>query len=63
MDVPASEEQIRALAYRLWEEAGGPEGRSDEFWIVAQQQLATEPGMGGNELPGGEPAGASPSSR
>ena len=46
MIVPATEEQIRALAYRLWEEAGRPEGRSDDFWALAQRQLASEPGMG-----------------
>jgi hypothetical protein len=34
------------LSYRLWEEAGSPEGRADEFWALAQQQLASEPGMG-----------------
>lgn len=48
MNVPTTEEQIRALAYRLWEEAGSPEGRSVHFWILAQQQLASEPGMGNN---------------
>ena len=42
MDVPATEEQIRALAYRLWEEAGSPEGRADEFWAQARQQLGTD---------------------
>jgi hypothetical protein len=45
MDMPATEEQIRNLAYRLWEEAGSPEGRPDEFWLTAQQQLANEPGI------------------
>ncbi len=44
MEVPANEEQIQTLAYRLWEEAGCPEGRSDEFWVLAQQQLEKEPG-------------------
>jgi hypothetical protein len=38
-----SEEQIRARAYELWEEAGKPEGRDDEFWQQAEQALrATE---------------------
>lgn len=31
MNLPATEEQIRSLAYRLWEEAGSPEGRSQDF--------------------------------
>jgi hypothetical protein len=29
------EEHIRRLAYHPWEEAGWPEGRSDEFWYAA----------------------------
>ena len=29
------EERHRALAYRLWEEAGYPHGRADEFWYTA----------------------------
>ncbi|MFM0324333.1 DUF2934 domain-containing protein [Caballeronia glebae] len=46
MHILATEEQIRALAYRLWAEAGSPQDRSDEFWLLAQQRLASEPGMG-----------------
>jgi Protein of unknown function (DUF2934) len=34
--------RIRELAYRLWEEAGRPEGRSDEFWERARQQIDEE---------------------
>ncbi|WP_087039485.1 DUF2934 domain-containing protein [Caballeronia arvi] len=30
MNVSATEEQIRTLAYRLREEAGSPEGRSSD---------------------------------
>jgi hypothetical protein len=58
MDTPPTEERIRALAYRLWEEAGVPEGRSGDFWVMAQRQLASEPGMGDGlsdiARPGGE---------
>jgi hypothetical protein len=61
MNVPATEEQIRALAYRLWEEAGSPDDRSGDFWVMAQEQLANEPGMGNNThdqaYPGGEGSG------
>jgi hypothetical protein len=44
-EVPAPAEVIdpdavRALAYRLWEEAGCPEGRSDEFWHEAELRCA-----------------------
>jgi hypothetical protein len=38
-----SEHQIRARAHELWEQAGKPEGRDDEFWQQAEQALkATE---------------------
>ncbi|WP_074173500.1 DUF2934 domain-containing protein [Caballeronia calidae] len=43
------EEQIRSLAYRLWEEAGNPEGCSDEFWILAQNRLTSDTGDGRQE--------------
>ncbi|SAL88542.1 hypothetical protein AWB74_08614 [Caballeronia arvi] len=41
MKVPITEEQIRALAYRLWEEAGCPEGGDEQFWHQARKQLET----------------------
>ncbi len=50
--VNPSEERIRARAYELWEQAGKPEGRGDEFWRQAEQalreteqlrEIATEP--------------------
>ncbi len=34
-----SNDQIEKLAYQLWEEAGKPEGKSEEFWLQACQQL------------------------
>jgi len=46
MTSTVAEDHIRTLAHRLWEEAGRPEGRSDELWNEAQRQLAREPGMG-----------------
>src|SRR5438270_12873034 len=36
------EEMIRRRAYHLWEEAGGPEGRSDEFWHAARAEIGGE---------------------
>ena len=35
-------EEIRARAYKLWEQAGKPEGRIDEFWYEAERQLKEE---------------------
>lgn len=34
-----TEEQIRKRAFELWEQAGKPEGREDEFWHQAQREL------------------------
>jgi hypothetical protein len=32
-----TEREIKARAYQLWERAGRPENREDEFWHAAQQ--------------------------
>lgn len=37
------EHGLRELAYRLWEEAGCPDGRADEFWYTALEILTSEP--------------------
>ena len=35
-------DEIRARAHKLWEDAGKPDGRIDEFWFQAEQQLKAE---------------------
>ncbi len=47
------ESRIRERAYHMWEAAGCPPERSDEFWHLARQQIE------GEEFPEGEapPAG------
>ena len=37
---PADENDIRQLAYQLWEEAGRPEGDPDRYWHGAERLLA-----------------------
>ena len=37
-----TDEQIRTRAHQLWEQAGKPEGREDEFWRLAEQELLNE---------------------
>ena len=32
---------VNDLAYRLWDEAGRPEGRDMDFWLQAEAQLKT----------------------
>src|SRR5688572_23730700 len=34
------QEQVACVAYGLWEKAGRPAGRDQEFWFKAQQQIA-----------------------
>ena len=35
-------EQIAARAYSLWESAGYPDGRDQEFWFAAENELRDE---------------------
>jgi len=37
-----TEKQIKNRAYEIWEREGKPEGREDEFWALAQQELRNE---------------------
>jgi Protein of unknown function (DUF2934) len=36
------DEQVRNYAHQLWEKAGSPEGRADEFWRQAELELDAE---------------------
>jgi hypothetical protein len=36
-------EEIQTRAYQLWEEAGRPEGRDQEFWRQAERELTESP--------------------
>ncbi|MBR0831510.1 DUF2934 domain-containing protein [Bradyrhizobium manausense] len=36
-DLP--EQDVRKRAHELWEEAGKPQGREQEFWLEAERQL------------------------
>jgi hypothetical protein len=36
------EEDIRTRAFDLWKQAGEPEDRDDEFWLLAEQELRNE---------------------
>jgi hypothetical protein len=38
----AREQRIRQRAYELWEGAGRPEGREDEYWKRAEELIADE---------------------
>ncbi|WP_269507987.1 DUF2934 domain-containing protein [Burkholderia sp. IMCC1007] len=53
------ETQIRERAYRLWQADGSPEGRADEYWQRAEQQIDAE-GAGINGDAEAEPAADRP---
>jgi Protein of unknown function (DUF2934) len=38
----ATEVQIQDYAYQLWLRAGRPEGRSEDFWHLAEVELNAE---------------------
>lgn len=43
-DMTDREQLIRERAHWLWEEAGRPEGRDDEFWRQAEREIEGESG-------------------
>ncbi len=46
----AMEEVIRQIAYELWEQAGRPDGRSDEFWFAARYESERREETGETQL-------------
>jgi hypothetical protein len=42
LNTGADEQRIRERAYVLWKQAGCPEGQSDEFWSLAQQEISMQ---------------------
>jgi hypothetical protein len=36
------DEAVAVRAYELWEKAGKPDGRDEEFWHFAEEQLLNE---------------------
>ncbi len=46
-------ERIAHRAYRIWEEAGRPEGQDAEHWAAAEAELAATAEAGGDGDAGG----------
>lgn len=44
------EQEIRELAWRLWDQANQPDGRADEFWFAAEDTLKKEYGLVESDL-------------
>ena len=38
-DVQDLDQHIRALAYRLWEKKGRPDGTAVDFWLQAEREI------------------------
>lgn len=38
----STEQQIRERAYELWDQAGRPHGRDEEFWQQARDEIERE---------------------
>jgi len=45
-----TEDQIRIRAKELWEQAGKPQGRDDEFWLLAERDLKEKPDHSGSRI-------------
>ena len=45
-----NEQMIREQAYELWDLAGRPDGRSDEFWFAARAEFEREEETGEESL-------------
>jgi hypothetical protein len=45
-NMSTNEQMIREQAYELWNDAGRPDGRSDEFWFAAKAEFEPEEGTG-----------------
>ena len=45
-----NEQMIREQAYELWNRAGRPDGRSDEFWFGARAEFEREEETGEGNL-------------
>lgn len=54
------DDKIRARAYQLWEEEGRPEGRAEQHWYTAQENLAVEENQESTYLPSETGTGAEP---
>lgn len=44
-----ADDRIRDRAYQLWDQAGQPEGREDEFWYRAERELSADQDVDSSE--------------
>jgi len=53
-------ERTEQLAYRLWQEAGCPDGQSDQIWLQAQALIAAEEAQRARERADASPTAVAP---
>ncbi|MBI4323708.1 MAG: DUF2934 domain-containing protein [Chloroflexi bacterium] len=58
-----SSDTIPARAYQLWETAGRPTGRDQEFWLLAEHELKAKFKAPGSIAPAGKGTPRSPAVR
>lgn len=56
------QQRVREMAYRLWEEAGSPEGEDERLWFQAKLAIEREEASLDRELAESFPASDPPSS-
>jgi hypothetical protein len=56
-----NKQMIREQAYELWDHAGRPDGRSDEFWFAARAEFEREEETGEGNLGAHVPPHVDPS--
>ncbi|MBS7811166.1 DUF2934 domain-containing protein [Roseococcus pinisoli] len=56
------EQRIRETAFKLWQQAGSPEGQDEIFWHRAKEDIAAQEAKLDNELRGTFPASDASSS-
>lgn len=56
-----NEQMIREQAYELWDHAGRPDGRSDEFWFAARAEFERGEETGEGNLSAHVPPHVAPS--
>ena len=45
------EEAVRTMAYKMWEEAGKPEGRAMDYWLEAEMAVGRDGSSNGAKAP------------
>jgi hypothetical protein len=56
-DMTRREQRVRERAHQLWQQAGEPEGKDEQFWHEAEAQIEAEDRAKENQTPQPSPGG------